>query len=84
MVQLEELGRVAEEAIPVDQLAQVEQEPQQQCAMIQEPIAMLPPPSSSGHEDARLDMSALISEPCECDVPEIAWVKLGENNSSRV
>ena len=30
----------------------------------------------------RLVMSALISGMCERDVPDIDWVKLGENNSS--
>ena len=30
----------------------------------------------------RLDVSALISDLCERDLPEIDWEKLGENNSS--
>ena len=30
----------------------------------------------------RVDMSAQISELCECDVPETDWEKLGENSSS--
>ena len=52
MVQQEELGRVAKEAIPVHQPAQGEQEPQQQQrAMIQEPIAIPPQPYSSSHVD---------------------------------
>ena len=32
----------------------------------------------------RLDMSALISELCERDVPEIDWEKLGEDSHSAV
>ena len=31
---------------------------------------------------ARMDVSALISDLCERDLPEIDWEKLGENNSS--
>ena len=70
----------------------VKQEPQQQRAMIQEPIATPPQPSSSSHEDpmqvdkrlavqeSQKMMSALISELCERDVPEDDWVKLGDNN----
>ena len=104
VVQQEELGRVAEEARPVDQPVQVDQERQR--AMIQEPIAIPPQPSSSSHEDPtqvnttlrrgiipededdtrpvrpRLDMSALISELCERDMPEVDSGKLGENSSS--
>ena len=98
-VQQEELVRVAEGAIPVAQLAQVEQEPQQQRAIIPEPIAIPPQPFSSSHEDPRRaripededdaktvrprwDMSALIRELCERDVPEIDGENAGEDNSS--
>ena len=51
VVQQEELGRVADEATPVDHPAQVEQEPPQQHASIPEPIAIPPLPSSSSRED---------------------------------
>ena len=99
LVRQEELGRVAEGAMPVAQLAQVVQEPKQQRAIIPEPIAIPPQPFSSSHEDPRRaripededdaktvrprwDMSALIRELCERDVPGIDWAKVGENNSS--
>ena len=106
VVQQEELGRMVEEARPVDEPPLVEPVSQQQRPMIKEPVAIPPQPSSSSHEDPmqvnttprratipededdtrtvrpRLDMSALISELCERDVPEIDWEKLGENRSS--
>ena len=105
VVQQEELG-VAEETVPGDQPARVEQEPPQQHATILEHIAIPTQTSSSSHKDpmqvnttprrARmpeddgdtrtvrpcLEMSTLISELCERDVPEIDWEKLYEDNSS--
>ena len=40
--------------------------------------------TTQGQFAPRLDMSALISELCERDVPQIDWEKLGEDSHSAV